>query len=514
MYIYLPGGGANFSMHFDHKPLNAEKLICPECNAELHICSCRTRTSSIELREASPAAVTSTVQKADTNIGRIIGDRYQLEAVLGKGGMGTVYRARHTKLGKPLALKMLKVHESNLDDLRVRFEREALAASTLKHPQLTCVHDYGVTEEAEPYLVMDYVEGTTLSSVIKTGGALPPARAIEVFSQICAGMSYAHAQGILHRDLKPSNIMLGKDHLGKDMATVVDFGIAKMLWGGDSGKHTSTGELLGSPTYMSPEQCQGQQLDVRSDIYSFGCLMYETLTGVPPFSAEHPVQLLYMHMNETTQISRNLLIPPGLEAIVMKCLEKDRSKRFQSVDELAQALKNPAELPTSAVDSNKFRVNRPVLIMAAISIVIAMAVGFSIINSDLKNAKGSMQSASRVGGAPKGGAPTAATHVVNNSFATVVQANDVAGVWQSDWGPVAININDGHVTGAWKQETGKVGTITDGTFDEKSGCLEFHYFEPWNQRKGSAKLFVSNAGHQLSGTWQQPGGSGTWTLSR
>ena len=201
------------------------------------------------------------------------------------------------------------------------------------------MHDYGLTDRQEPYLVMDYLDGLPLSAAIKQGGPLSPSGAIGIFSQICSAVSYAHAQGILHRDLKPSNIILGKNHDGTDSATVVDFGIAKMLWNEDSGKTTSTGAILGSPLYMSPEQCRGDRLDARSDIYSLGCLMYEALTGSPPFRGENTVQLIYKHLNETPDFPADLFIPQGLIDIILKCLKKDRSDRFQSADELGTALR-------------------------------------------------------------------------------------------------------------------------------------------------------------------------------
>lgn len=499
-------------MHLDNKRANADTFVCPQCHRALKDCSCHGAAPVVELVEASDPEKQSEDKTKDTvavatgeliassaatdsNIGRVIGDRYKLEEVLGTGGMGSVYRARHIKLAKPLALKMLKVNESNLAELKVRFEREALAASTLRHPQLTSVHDYGISERGEPYLVMDCVDGQTLSAAIKQGGPFSLARAINIFLQICAGMSYAHAQGILHRDLKPSNIILGIDHHRKDSATIVDFGIAKMLWSEESGKCTSTGEIIGSPSYMSPEQCQGQKLDARSDIYSVGCIMYEVLTGTPPFGGDHPVQLIFKHMNETPEFPADLLIPQGMIDLVLKCLEKDRSKRFQSADDLANALQDlKARLTKQSTTKSRSLFAKPAFIFAGCALILITAIVVYLEH--------------RVG-------PATSSSLNTNTVVPNVQATNVAGEWKSDYGQVTFQIsNNGHVTGFWNQAPGKLGEITDGTFDAKSGQLDFHYFEPWNQQRGSSKLHLSSDGHQLTGTWEQSNGGGTWTLWR
>lgn len=415
-------------------------------------------------------------------LGRIIGERYKLESILGVGGMGAVYRATHMKLGKTVALKMLRVNEPNVKDLESRFEREAMTTSQLQHPRLTSVHDYGVSENSEPYLVMDYIDGVTLSSALKSGGEFSLARAISIFSQICEGLAYAHSQGILHRDLKPSNIMLGKDFQGNDAVTIVDFGISKLLWSEHAAQNTATGQIMGSPSYMSPEQCQGQPMDGRSDIYSLGCLMFEVLTGTPPFRGEHPVELIYKHMHETPEFPAQSMLPQKLADIVLKCLEKNKAKRFQSADEIIHTLKNlKLDLTQRVKPRSKFQITKPVLasVVAAL-VILSVGAGFS--------------------------------SFVKSNLSSHLQT--IRGTWDSDWGPVTFENSDGKIAGFWKQGAGKTGEIREGKFNEELNQLEFSYFEPWNGIKGTAILNLSKDEHKLTGTWTQENGSGSWNLSR
>lgn len=273
-------------------------------------------------------------------IGTTIDDRYELKALIGRGGMSAVYAARDIRLRKTVAVKMLLPHLVENPQNLQRFHQEAAAASNLSHPNIVSIHNYGETIDGNPYLVMDYLEGETLSQLITQHGSLSVDRAVPIFLQICAALSHAHENGVVHRDLKPSNVTLVTIEGKADIIKILDFGIAKILptEGRDAVKLTQTGEIFGSPLYMSPEQCRGERLDTRADIYSMGCLMYEALTGSPPFSGENSLEVMYKHISETppsfAAMNAGVSLPDRLEAIVFKSLAKDVNARYQTMKEL------------------------------------------------------------------------------------------------------------------------------------------------------------------------------------
>jgi serine/threonine protein kinase len=271
-------------------------------------------------------------------VGSILGGKYEIGAFLGAGGMSTVYKAKHVLTGKIVAIKLM--HGKLLNDatsLR-RFQQEAKAASRLNHANAITVHDMGIAGE-QPYLVMDYLDGEPLSATIRAAGKLEPKRAVHIFIQACDALSAAHKMGIIHRDLKPSNIMLVVHDGLPDYVKLVDFGIAKITaQEGDAQKLTTTGEVFGSPLYMSPEQASGRSLDVRSDIYSMGCLMYEALMGHAPLEGDNVIMTLFKQLSEMppplSGLDADIRLTNWLNQILMKCLEKDPAKRYQTVDEL------------------------------------------------------------------------------------------------------------------------------------------------------------------------------------
>ncbi len=274
--------------------------------------------------------------------GSTVSDRFEVLSLVGEGGMGTVYKARHKKIGRMVALKVL--HSASVaDELSLkRFEQEAKAAAALSHPNLATVHDYGETEDGSPYLVMDFLDGTGLDNLLQHG-AIGWQRAVPIFLQICQGLKHAHGKNIIHRDIKPSNVVLSLED-GTETAKIVDFGIAKAVGfaADEAGALTKTGEIFGSPFYMSPEQCTGAEIDARSDIYSLGCLMYEVLCGVRPVEAPNAIQTVLKHLNETplkfAQQVPGIEIPAEIERIVFRALEKNKEARYQSVQELEQDL--------------------------------------------------------------------------------------------------------------------------------------------------------------------------------
>lgn len=271
--------------------------------------------------------------------------KYELAGLIGSGGMGVIFKARQIAMNKMVAVKMIHAHMISQESFQ-RFQLEGKAIGLLNHPSIINIHDFGATETGQPYMIMDYVEGKTMSDVLKRDGYLSKFRFQRIFQQICDGLAHAHKRGVLHRDIKPSNIMLIRNEQGQEAIRIMDFGIAKLSADTEGGAQnlTKTGEAIGSPIYMSPEQARGMKVDSRSDIYSLGCVMYEALSGSPPFVGATPLDTMLMHLNEMPlplrEASLGLEIEPAIEKIVMRLLEKEPEDRYQSMDEVSHALKN------------------------------------------------------------------------------------------------------------------------------------------------------------------------------
>lgn len=312
---------------------------CSECGLELvgenAVCACDSSLPS-KMRNSGPSK--------DPLIGTILNNTYQIQDVVGRGGMGSVYRARDVLMERTVAIKMLHHHLVQDQASIQRFQQEARAASAINHPNVITAYDFGISETGQPYLIMDFLQGKSLSSTIDESRGLEYSRAVHIFAQTCDALHVAHAKGVIHRDLKPSNIMIVQNRDDPDFVKIVDFGIAKLLpsSGKQSQNLTQTGELFGSPLYMSPEQFLGKNLDERTDIYAMGCVMYEALIGRPPFSGEHVLETMHKHIHEPPAkfaVARpDLKIPAKLEAIVMRSLEKEPDARYQSMAELRDAI--------------------------------------------------------------------------------------------------------------------------------------------------------------------------------
>lgn len=280
----------------------------------------------------------------DPLIGTTFADKYQILKVLGSGGMSVIYQARHKYMERICAVKLL--HPFLVADASMfqRFQYEAKAASNLDHPNVVRVHDFGITDDGRAYLVMDYLSGEDLSSILERDVILPEDKAREIFRQACMGLDHAHSKGVIHRDLKPSNLFLEPQSDGSIIVKLVDFGIAKINVPGEieSGQNlTRTGEVFGSPLYMSPEQCAGLSLDARSDIYSLGCLMYEVVAGKTPLIGSTAFDTMQMHLKtkpqKPTEVSPRISLSPQTEAVIMQCLAKRPADRFSSVADLYEA---------------------------------------------------------------------------------------------------------------------------------------------------------------------------------
>jgi serine/threonine-protein kinase len=297
----------------------------------------------------------------DPLIGKVIVDRYLVQKKLGEGGMGAVYLAVHTLLEKQVALKVLHGEFARKPDLVERFMQEAKAASRIRHENVIDISDFGVTPDGFVFFAMELLQGHDLHEEITrarlAGQCLPWARSRKIFLQICDALAAAHAQNIVHRDLKPENIYL-IDFLGsKDFVKLLDFGIAKLteVSEGDR-KLTRTGMLFGTPEYMSPEQARGDSVDHRVDVYAMGCILYQLITGRVPFEAENFMGILSRHLMEAPAPIPDAMFSaigasPELAGIVMKALAKDRMQRWQSISEMANAVRALAGEPPVAAHS-------------------------------------------------------------------------------------------------------------------------------------------------------------------
>ncbi|MFC9844164.1 Stk1 family PASTA domain-containing Ser/Thr kinase [Streptomyces sp. NPDC060223] len=265
---------------------------------------------------------------------RRLGGRYELSHVLGRGGMAEVYLAHDTRLGRTVAVKTLRADLARDPSFQARFRREAQSAASLNHPAIVAVYDTGedyIDGTSIPYIVMEYVDGSTLRELLHSGRRLLPERTLEMTIGILQALEYSHRAGIVHRDIKPANVMLTRNGQVK----VMDFGIARAM--GDSGMTmTQTSAVIGTAQYLSPEQAKGEQVDARSDLYSTGCLLYELLTVRPPFIGDSPVAVAYQHVREEPQPPSvfDPEITPEMDAIVLKALVKDPDYRYQSADEM------------------------------------------------------------------------------------------------------------------------------------------------------------------------------------
>lgn len=282
-------------------------------------------------------------------------NRYKAICEVGAGGMSRVFKAEDTKDGKLVAVKVLHphlLHEGHSKRSTKRFEQEFKATMALGHDNIVRVHDYGFTSDGIPVMVMEYLDGHSLEQLLRADSRLRLSQFLTTFYQTCSALHHAHSRGVIHRDVKPSNIMMVKNEQNVKIVKLLDFGIAKVLREEDDDddsnqKLTNTGDVFGSPYYMSPEQCKGETLDARSDIYSLGCVMYQSLMGKRPFEGENAYKTIYMHVNVKptpfADLRVDISLPPALEAVVMKCLEKMPSKRYQTVMELSLDLQRLAQ---------------------------------------------------------------------------------------------------------------------------------------------------------------------------
>jgi eukaryotic-like serine/threonine-protein kinase len=321
-------------------------LHCPTCgrhySADFKFCP----------EDQTPLQADATVSEpipVDPLVGHTLDDKYYLEARLGIGGMGTVYRARHMLIDRPVAVKVLNQRFVEDEAARTRFRREARAAGRLQHTNAVTVTDFGESDDGYVYLVMELLEGRTLRDVLAKEAPLDAARSVSLMMQISAAVAAAHEAGIIHRDLKPANIFIVQRAEVPALVKVLDFGIAKLaaesLDEDEPMALTQVGAMIGTPRYMSPEQCDGAELTPAADVYSLGVILYEMLTGVVPFSGSTPLSIAMKHTSEVPRSPREFVssIPPALEQIVLHTLEKRPQDRPGNAAEFRKELLATAE---------------------------------------------------------------------------------------------------------------------------------------------------------------------------
>jgi serine/threonine protein kinase len=320
-------------------------LQCPRCGEQypddVHFCPL----------DHTPLQADATVADVplDPLLGRVFDGKYRLDEILGGGGMGTVYRATHLLIDRPVALKVLSQRFVGDQTAQQRFRREARAAGRMQHPNAVTVTDFGTTDDGYLYIVMELLEGRTLRDLIAHEAPLDPARAVSFMLQACAAVGAAHDAGLIHRDLKPANIFIEQRPKFPAVVKVLDFGVAKFVveeHDDDSNTLTQVGALIGTPRYMSPEQCtDAMALTPAADVYSLGIILYEMLTGVAPFNGETHLAIALKQVSELPQPPRDLVpaIPEVLEGVILHALTKDPNGRPRNANELRKELYSTAE---------------------------------------------------------------------------------------------------------------------------------------------------------------------------
>ncbi|HEU5392980.1 MAG TPA: Stk1 family PASTA domain-containing Ser/Thr kinase [Streptosporangiaceae bacterium] len=286
---------------------------------------------------------------------RLLGGRYELDGVVGRGGMAEVYRARDIRLDRIVAIKTLRADLARDQIFQARFRREAQSAASLNHPSIVAVYDTGedmATGVPVPYIVMEYVDGRTVRDLLQEGHRLLPERSLEIIDGVLRALDYSHQAGIVHRDIKPGNVMVTRNGDIK----VMDFGIARAMSDAQA-TMTQTAQVIGTAQYLSPEQARGERVDSRSDLYSTGCLLYELLTGRPPFTGDSPVAIAYQHVRENpvppSRVDPD--VPPWADAIVLKAMAKSPADRYQTAADMRADLQRAASgMPVAAAPPTRF----------------------------------------------------------------------------------------------------------------------------------------------------------------
>ena len=471
--------------------------------------------------------------RRDSRVGLILDSKYKLLESLGQGGMGTVFRAQRLHIGDEVAIKLLHHDLVREKQALERFRREARAAAMIRHPNVVSIHDFNdvTTDISEAYIVMELVQGMALGDLLRRDGRMSPQRSVRLMHDICAGVGVAHRQGLLHRDLKPDNvIVVPPRHEGdEETAKVVDFGLAKVRDVAAASALTHTGAVIGTLYYMSPEQCSGEELDARSDVYSLGAMFYEMLTGSPPFRANNLAGLISKHLHEPPPpFPESLQIPPALEAVCLRALAKDRNHRQPDAiafgRDLENALVSPAiyQAPSITAPSRQ-KPGRWILIATGVlfTLLLIIGVGLAIkFGIDRYRSTGSEVTEQE-------NHQTNQNTVSDPSPETKTSTGDLRGTWTGTYGPLGYatrlvikNHSGDQLDGTLEQ--GTIRVAFNGSYDPATRVLKMKQTEVlsgegWSLGEDTGKL--SADGKKISGTGTDAMGSALgmsyqWSFTR
>ena len=503
-----------------HLPDSAQ--FCASCGLPTARHSSDAATHIDSQQQTNPNTGRSTddqhTSRLDPRLGLVLDAKYKLIASLGAGGMGSVFRAERLHIGDEVAVKLLHHDLVREKHALERFRREARTAAMIRHPNVVSIHDFndGTGQSSEAYIVMELVQGRSLGSVLRSEGRMSPSRAVRLMLDICAGVGVAHRQGLLHRDLKPDNvIVVPPRHEGdEETAKVVDFGLAKVRDLSASSALTQTGTVMGTLYYMSPEQCNGEELDARADVYSLGAMFYEMISGEPPFRSNNMAGLISKHLHEPPpRLPAALQVTAALEAVCLQALAKNPNDRQPDAlafgRELERALQSPEPFrPAAAPVSTRRSPLKWILAAAGIFVALLFIVGAVVAIQYVVN---------RPGG---GGPDTVNTNQGVNQNSTPIPtpvsspavvsnaSGDLQGTWTGSYGPLGTitkliirkqrgNSFEGEL------DQGSIRVAFKGSYDSKSRRLTMQQTEvlsgsDWNLGKDVGTL--SADGTKISGT--------------
>jgi len=535
-----------------HHPLPDEAQFCSSCGMATGKIDLRTTIknspeTNANIRSRDPGAQT------DPRVGLVLDSKYELVERLGEGGMGAVYRARRLHIGDEVAVKLLS-HDVTRDKQAIeRFRREARSAALIRHPNVVSIHDFNdessVGDRSEAYIVMELVKGESLRHVLEREGRLAPERAVKLMLDICAGVGVAHRQGLLHRDLKPDNVIISPPaHEGEDeTAKVVDFGLAKVR--DEVSPLTQTGTLMGTLYYMSPEQCRGEELDARTDVYSLGAMLYEMMSGAPPFRANNFTGLITKHLQEAPPtLDAALGIPAALSSVCFRSLAKSRDDRPDDAIVLSQELQralagdkkvditrehvggrtSASALPQKAKSQpTKWLIlGAGVFLIALLLVGVGIGIKFGIdrlTNRD-DSASGTHSQASQTAPTTNADVQSAATAGSDATSSTTTVA-DLRGTWTGTYGPMgnkATLVIKNHTGKRFDGvlEQGPIQVAFDGTIQDTNLTMKQTKVirgEGWNLGEDTGT--ISSDGKRMSGTGKDEFGGSLgltyqWTFSR
>jgi serine/threonine protein kinase len=451
-------------------------------------------------------------QVDDPRVGLILDSKYKLIESLGQGGMGSVFRAERLHIGDEVAVKLLHQDLVREKQALERFRREARTAAMIRHPNVVSIHDFndGTGEASEAYIVMELVRGVSLGTLLRREGRMSPERAVRLMQDICAGVGVAHRQGLLHRDLKPDNVIIvpPSHESDEETAKVVDFGLAKVRDVTAQTALTQTGALLGTLYYMSPEQCSGEELDARADVYSLGAMLYEMLTGTPPFRSNNVAGLISKHLHEPPpHFPPDLGVSAAIEEVCMRALAKNRDQRQSDAiafgRDLQKALTAPASYHPAASVTTRRSPLRWIIAAAGVFVALIAILGVGIaIQFGVNRMQASRSVAENV------------NRVVNQNTppAPAATSEDLRGDWAGTYGPLGSatkltikNQNGNSLDGVLEQ--GTIRVAFKGTYDSQSRSLTMKQTqvlsgEGWDLGEDVGKL--SEDGKKITGSGKDP----------